>query len=335
MDEYKSDGYDKPPEQDFTLFIGTWNMQKCKTPKNIESFILPSNKRCDVYVIGVQEATNDLLLWENCILNVLGEEFMMSLTCKHGVLHISLFVKKKFQIHTNCSVKEKMSTRAFHKVKTKGAIGVQLDVCGSKFLFLNSHFHSGQNNIASRITNYLNIASVLKIEENHASNNILNSEFFDAIFWFGDLNFRISQPSTLLKESIQDNTYDIREFVKCDQLTNYMRLGRCFPGYKEGKITFLPTYKFQKNTSNYDNIVERVPSYTDRILYRSSDTSIVESYSYNSVPSIKCSDHKPVFAMFKVKIKPYCDQAKKLTEKRVERKNISGFHSKSTVCSIL
>ena len=35
-------------------------MQKCKTPKNIESFILPLNKRCDVYVIGVQEATNNL-----------------------------------------------------------------------------------------------------------------------------------------------------------------------------------------------------------------------------------------------------------------------------------
>jgi len=335
MEENQNDICDKLPEENFTLFIGTWNMQKCKTPTNIESFILPSNKKCDVYVVGVQEATNNLTSWENSILSILGEEFIMPLTCKHGVLHISLFVKKKFQFHTNCCVKEKMSTRAFYKVKTKGAIGVQLDVYGSKFLFLNSHFHSGQNNIGSRIANYLNIATVLKIEDSHASDSILNSELFDGIFWFGDLNFRISQPSTLLKESIQDNTYDIREFVKCDQLTNYMRLGRCFPGYKEGKITFLPTYKFQINTSNYDNIIERVPSYTDRILYRSSDTSIIESCSYNSVPSIKCSDHKPVFAMFKVKIKPYCHQTKKLTKRTIERKISSGFHSKSTVCSIL
>lgn len=38
--------------------------------------------------------------------------------------------------------------------------------------------------------------------------------------------------------------------------------------FSEANILFLPTYKFDIGTEIYDTIKKRVPSYTDRILYR-------------------------------------------------------------------
>ena len=41
-----------------------------------------------------------------------------------------------------------------------------------------------------------------------------------------------------------------------------------FKHYKEGKITFIPSYKFDLGTDVYDTSKkQRTPSWTDRILY--------------------------------------------------------------------
>ena len=68
--------------------------------------------------------------------------------------------------------------------------------------------------------------------------------------------------------------------------------------FQEGEIDFMPTYKFDKDTQIYDTSSKnRVPSWTDRILFKSKSES-VKLLEYFSVPSITFSDHKPVFAVF-------------------------------------
>ena len=50
----------------------------------------------------------------------------------------------------------------------------------------------------------------------------------------------------------------------------------------------------------------RVPSYTDRILWRSKEHSedSVKPLFYRSAMDLTLSDHKPVSAMFKLKVNP-------------------------------
>jgi len=44
--------------------------------------------------------------------------------------------------------------------------------------------------------------------------------------------------------------------------------------------------------------------FQDRILYRDKPTSTIECTQYQSVEGVKHSDHKPVVAHFRIKLKP-------------------------------
>ena len=92
-------------------------------------------------------------------------------------------------------------------------------------------------------------------------------------------------------------------------------------GFQEGKIHFAPTFKFKLGTSEYSQA--RVPSWTDRILWRVCRTdssrsgcstaddgsccqpavSVAQSY-YTSLPEVTSSDHKPVVAGFQLQLAP-------------------------------
>ena len=86
-----------------------------------------------------------------------------------------------------------------------------------------------------------------------------------------------------------------------DQLTMLMRFNRIFSGFAEGPLNFFPTYKFDHDSDHYDSSTRRrVPSWTDRILFKSDVNTQVLSYC--SAPDIRTSDHRPVYATFKSRI---------------------------------
>lgn len=59
------------------------------------------------------------------------------------------------------------------------------------------------------------------------------------------------------------------------------------------RIKFGPTYKFNIGTNDYDK--SRVPSWTDRILYKvKSHRNEVNCLEYNSVLDLDTSDHKVI-----------------------------------------
>jgi hypothetical protein len=81
------------------------------------------------------------------------------------------------------------------------------------------------------------------------------------------------------------------------QLTKARFSGAAFGKFSEGKISFPPTFKFNKNGQVYDTSKKkRVPAWTDRVLYMGS----LELLEYASVPSAKTSDHRPVYATFRL-----------------------------------
>ena len=69
--------------------------------------------------------------------------------------------------------------------------------------------------------------------------------------------------------------------------------------FKEGNINFIPTYKYDKGSQNFDTSrKQRIPAWTDRVLFRSAANDKIKLLEYTSIPGVNFSDHKPVNAIF-------------------------------------
>lgn len=119
---------------------------------------------------------------------------------------------------------------------------------------------------------------------------------FSQVYWFGDMNYRLRDISSdSIKFSI--DVGNLETLLARDQLLNGRSKGACFVGYEEGPITFVPTYKYDINTNDFDSSEKRrPPAWCDRVLWRRSPDIHLERY--NSHQELKASDHKPVSALF-------------------------------------
>ena len=86
--------------------------------------------------------------------------------------------------------------------------------------------------------------------------------------------------------------------------------GHIFRGFCEDPIHFPPTFKYDVGTNTFDTShKQRVPSYTDRILYKAKNrshnpNSVIKPLHYDSVQDVATSDHKPVWGMWEVTVRP-------------------------------
>ena len=121
---------------------------------------------------------------------------------------------------------------------------------------------------------------------------------YDLVIFSGDLNYRINMEIEDCKRLLEIK--DIESLLEKDQLYTSIRTKEIeLDDFYEGQIQFPPTYKFQDGTSEYD-YNERVPGWTDRILYRANNLSDVILCKYSAIFDAKTSDHKPVYAIFKI-----------------------------------
>lgn len=133
--------------------------------------------------------------------------------------------------------------------------------------------------------------------ENHNQGNENSIEDYDIVILSGDLNYRLNMPKGEVDEKLKLNNPEILWNV--DQLTPKIKKDMNF---NEGTITFMPTYKFKDGTSEYDT-EERIPGWTDRILFRAKENYDIMLCEYKSIMEATLSDHKPVYAIFKVNCK--------------------------------
>ncbi|KAJ7450812.1 DNase I-like protein [Mycena latifolia] len=132
----------------------------------------------------------------------------------------------------------------------------------------------------------------------------------DVLFWMVDLNYRIDVPDAdvrvVLGEALEEEGSNRRfeALLPYDQLKTSMRAGKAFDMFDEGRITHLPTYRFNqglfKDDLGYD--LKRRPAWTDRVLYAASAAAHIEQLSYAGHPQITMSDHRPVSAEFVVSV---------------------------------
>lgn len=119
------------------------------------------------------------------------------------------------------------------------------------------------------------------------------------IFWIGDLNYRLDGPE-MTQEFVNSKDRDYNQLYQYDQLYVEKRRARIFRDYKEGKILFPPTYKYNPGTDEWDSSEKsRAPAWCDRILWKG---QWIELLRYDSVMQLRKSDHKPVYSHFIVQV---------------------------------
>ena len=101
------------------------------------------------------------------------------------------------------------------------------------------------------------------------------------------------------------------DLLACDQLIQEQSSGTVFQGFREGKIQFSPTYKYDLFSDDYDTSEKcRAPAYTDRVLFTRrrpggplpADWSEGEIVRYGRA-ELRQSDHRPVLAVFDVEVR--------------------------------
>ena len=92
--------------------------------------------------------------------------------------------------------------------------------------------------------------------------------------------------------------YFFKDFLEEEELKNLKEKELFIYDVDEGEISFPPTYKYVKGTSFY-NLSKRVPSWTDRILFKKGGK--IRNILYDRV-NIHFSDHKPIIALFEIDI---------------------------------
>lgn len=104
----------------------------------------------------------------------------------------------------------------------------------------------------------------------------------DYIIFMGDLNYRIAMTYEECMEKI--GTKSINELYENDQLHITQATDKVIGSFKEPEIKFNPTFKFDLNSDQYDTSPKhRVPSWTDRILLRTSPKRISTGLSNDLV----------------------------------------------------
>jgi hypothetical protein len=97
----------------------------------------------------------------------------------------------------------------------------------------------------------------------------------DYVFFMGDLNSRLhALPSAEIRSSVARGEYD---YLLChDELRQLMVSGEAFDGFQEQRISFPPTYKFDRGTDVYDTSRKhRDPAWCDRVLFRVLESDLV------------------------------------------------------------
>ena len=121
-------------------------------------------------------------------------------------------------------------------VGNKGSVGVSLKINESRLCFVCSHFASDTDKLQKRNSDYRSTKQRLKFEYN-ANLDYYDLDSHDAIFWFGDMNYRLDKIS-LNKTIEQIYSNEMDKLIEYDQLTNEKNKLHVFEDYEEGICKF-------------------------------------------------------------------------------------------------
>ncbi|CAI0420196.1 unnamed protein product [Linum tenue] len=222
-------------------------------------------------------------------------------------IFLSVWARKELVPHIGHLRTSSCGTGIMGCLGNKGCIAISMSLHRTSFCFVCSHLASGEkegdelkrNADVSEILRSIQFPKICKNQINRAPEKITGH---DRVFWFGDLNYRISLSYEETKVLLEENDWDT--LLDRDQLNMEREAGRVFDDFCEGRILFAPTYKYSLNSDLYagetvkNKKKRRTPAWCDRVLWRGEG---VEQMSYIRV-EYRYSDHRPVCAIFSVEV---------------------------------
>ncbi|XP_063298447.1 phosphatidylinositol 3,4,5-trisphosphate 5-phosphatase 1 isoform X2 [Pelobates fuscus] len=312
------------PEPDMlTIFTGTWNMGDAAPPKEISSWFLCKGQgktrdettdyiEHDIYVIGTQEDPLNEKEWVDILQRSLNEitssEYKLITIHTLWNIRIVILAKQEHAHRISHVCTNSVKTGIANTLGNKGAVGASFMFNGTSFGFINSHLTSGSEKKLRRKQNYFNILRFLVMGDKKLSPFNLTHRFTH-LFWLGDLNYRIQLPNSAAENIVQKiKMQQHQELLSYDQLNMERKESQIFLHFNEEEITFPPTYRFERGSrerycytkQKATGMKYNLPSWCDRVLWKSYPQMHVLCQSYGCTEDITTSDHSPVFATFQV-----------------------------------
>ncbi|GFR70108.1 phosphatidylinositol 3,4,5-trisphosphate 5-phosphatase 1-like, partial [Elysia marginata] len=97
----------------------------------------------------------------------------------------------------------------------KGAVAVSFMLSGTSFCFINAHLASGEERLERRNANYRDILKSLNMGPKNLENYDITHKFHH-VFFFGDLNYRVTEPVELVLNKLDKR--DFTSLLEQDQL---------------------------------------------------------------------------------------------------------------------
>uniref|UniRef100_A0A8C3FC15 phosphatidylinositol-3,4,5-trisphosphate 5-phosphatase n=1 Tax=Chrysemys picta bellii TaxID=8478 RepID=A0A8C3FC15_CHRPI len=313
--------HSKQDEPDMiSVFIGTWNMGSVPPPKSITSWFTSKGLGKtldemtvtiphDIYVFGTQENSMGDKEWVDFLRSVLKEfteiEYRPIAMQALWNIKIAVLVKPEHENRISHISTSSVKTGIANTLGNKGAVGVSFMFNGTSFGFVNCHLTSGNEKTARRNQNYLDILRLLSLGDKQLSSFDISLRFTH-LFWFGDLNYRLDMDIQEILNYI--NRKEFEPLLKVDQLNLEKEKHKVFLRFGEEEITFPPTYRYERGSRDTyvwhkqkpTGVRTNVPSWCDRILWKSYPETHINCNSYGCTDDITTSDHSPVFGAFEV-----------------------------------
>ncbi|MCJ1286922.1 inositol polyphosphate 5-phosphatase [Xylographa opegraphella] len=300
-----------------SIWVGTFNLngRGRSTREDLSNWLCPkideSQRPADIVAVGFQEivelnaqqimSTDPARRqeWELAVVRTLNEDARKHKSEEYVLLRSGQLVGAALLIFVKSSVLKSIKNVEGSVKKTglsgiagnKGAVAIRMDFANTRICFVTAHLAAGFANYDERNRDYQTISHGLRFQRNRAI------EDHDTILWLGDFNYRIGLTDDKVRKLIKAG--DLGTLYQNDQLHVQMVAGNTFSFYSEAKITFLPTYKYDNGTDEYDTSEKaRIPAWCDRILRKGDN---LRQIHYNTAP-LRFSDHRPVFATFECNI---------------------------------
>ncbi|XP_024420524.2 inositol polyphosphate 5-phosphatase K isoform X1 [Desmodus rotundus] len=317
----------EPRGRKLSIHVVTWNVASAAPPLDPDNLLQLNNQNLnlDMYVIGLQEMDCGIMSlladtafedpWSSFFMDVLSPlSFVKVSSVRMQGLLLLLFAKCQHLPFIQILSTKSTPTGLFGFWGNKGGVNICLKLYGYYVSIVNCHLPPHMANNDQRLEHFDRILET----QNFKGLNIPNILDHDLIVWFGDMNFRIEDFGLhFVRESIKRQCYS--DLWEKDQLSIAKRCDPLLREFQEGPLLFPPTYKFDKNSNNYDTSEKkRKPAWTDRILWRlkrqphtgSCTPSLPAPHfslslrSYISHMTYTISDHKPVTGTFDLELKP-------------------------------
>eukprot|EP01137_Pigoraptor_chileana_P032379 Opistho-2@21651 len=308
-----------------SVFCGTWNVNG-QVPKEDLSPWFTCESLPDIIAIGFQELD---LSAEAFVFNDSGREEKWTKVIEGSIKGIEQYTKLKSRqlvgmllivyvktphIPFIANIQSEVTGTGIMSVMgNKGGVAIRFRIYDSDLCFVNSHLAADSGRVDRRNQDYLDICRrTLFTGARNVQFTIFDA---DILFWIGDLNYRIPLPDGDVKQAIKN-----REFANLlvnDELNIERAALRVFVGFEEGPIDFVPTYKYDVGTDNYDTSEkQRTPAWCDRILWKGKN---VTQLFYRSHQQMRGSDHKPVAALFDIKVQIVLNEKLQEVRQRIVR----------------